>query len=205
MDSLLDRLGLATPTPHLFGERVILRPGRLRDWPAWAALRAESRDFLTPWEPTWPPDALTRHAFRRRLRRLQSEARLDWGHSFFVFRRADLALLGGITISGLRRGVAQSCSVGYWIGAPHARQGFMREALGCVLHYVFEDLHLHRVEAACLPENQPSRRLLLGIGFSEEGLARQYLRINGRWCDHVLFGLVSTTWAARQNQGEIVS
>ena len=199
MGSLLDRLGLAEPTPHLLGDRVSLRPARAGDWAAWAALRAESRDFLTPWEPTWPHDALTRRGFQRRLRRLRSEARLGWGHSFLIFRRSDAVLLGGVTLSSLHRGVAQSCSVGYWIGAPHIRQGPLRDTTDTILRYVFEHLRLHRLEAACQPENLPSRQLLLAAGFAVEGLAREYLRINGAWRDHVLFGMLAANWRARQS------
>ena len=105
-------------------------------------------------------------------------------------RRRDDALLGGITFSNVRRGVAQSASLGYWIGAPHAHQGYMTEALSAVLDFAFDHLALHRVEAACLPDNEASQGLLLKIGFQDEGYARQYLRINGRWQDHRLFALL---------------
>ena len=68
----------------------------------------------------------------------------------------------------------------------------MTEAVGCVLDYAFDTLKLHRVEAACLPSNEASRRLLQKCGFREEGLARQYLKINGRWCDHVTYGILQS-------------
>ncbi len=174
----------------LAGERVYLRPPVQRDWRAWSGLRAESRDFLVPWEPTWAYDALTRGAFRRRLKTYRAEMRQGVTYSFLIFRRVDDVLLGGITLSNLRRGVAQSATLGYWIGAPHARQGYMSEALAAVLEFAFTRLGLHRVEAACLPNNEASRRLLLKSGFREEGYARQYLRINGRWQDHQLFAVL---------------
>jgi len=168
----------------------MLRPPVQRDWRAWAALRAESREFLLPWEPTWAADALTRGAYRRRLRLYRSEMRHGTGYSFFVFRRADGDLLGGLTLSNIRRGVAQAASLGYWIGARHARQGYMSDALAAALGFSFGQLALHRVEAACLPLNAASRALLLKSGFREEGYARSYLRINGRWQDHCLFAVV---------------
>ena len=170
--------------------RVYLRVPVHRDWRAWATLRAESRDFLAPWEPTWAYDALTRGAFRRRLKLYKAEMRQGVTYSFLIRRRADDVLLGGITLSNVRRGVAQSATLGYWIGAPYARQGYMTEALGAVLEFAFARLGLHRVEAACLPNNEASRRLLLHVGFREEGYARQYLRINGRWQDHQLFAVL---------------
>lgn len=172
---------------HLEGSRVQLRPPRASDWQDWAALRKESREFLAPWEPTWPQNALSRESFRRRVRQNAQEWRDAQGFSFFIFRWADGVLLGGISLSNVRRGVAQTGTLGYWIGAPHARKGYMTEALATVVDFGFERLGLHRLEAACLEANTASRRLLLKVGFKQEGYARQYLRINGRWQDHLLF------------------
>lgn len=171
--------------------RVVLRPPQLGDWQAWAELRAASREFLTPWEPSWPHDALTRAAFRRRVRAYDREWQQGTGYSFLVFSRDEEAtLLGGVTLTNLRRGVAQSVSLGYWIGQAHARQGFMTEALEAVLAFCFDDLGLHRIEAACLPGNVASAGLLRKLGFRSEGHAREYLRINGRWQDHELFAML---------------
>ena len=175
---------------RLEGRHVYLRPAMNRDWGAWAELRAESRDFLAKWEPTWAHDALTRSAFRRRLRAYKAELRQGTSYSFLVFRSSDHDLLGGVTLSNLRRGVAQSASLGYWIGARHSRQGHMSDALASVLRFAFTELGLHRVEAACLPENAASRGLLMKCGFREEGYAREYLRIDGQWQDHVLFAIL---------------
>ena len=170
--------------------RVYLRFPVQRDWRNWAALRAESRDFLAPWEPTWAYDALTRGAFRRRLKMYKSEMRQGVTYSFLIFRRVDDVLLGGITLSNLRRGVAQSAMLGYWIGSPHGNQGYMTDSLASILEFAFSRIGLHRVEAACLPANEASRRLLLRSGFREEGYAREYLRISGRWQDHQLFAIL---------------
>lgn len=176
----------------LGGERVHLRAPVLADWAAWARLRGESREFLTPWEPTWPADALTRAAFRRRLRRYCREAREEVGYAFFVLRNGDNRLLGGITLSSVRLGAARSCSVGYWIGKPHARQGYMTEAVGAICGFVFDVLVLHRIEAACVQGNAASERLLMKCGFQREGYARGYFQINGAWRDHLLFALLES-------------
>lgn len=170
--------------------RVMLRPPMQRDWRTWAALRERSRQFLTPWEPTWPYDALTRRAFRRRIKQYRAETRQGTSYSFLVFRQDDGVLMGGVTLSNLRRGVAQTASLGYWIGEPFVRQGYMTDALAAVLDFSFGQLKLNRVEAACLPNNAASKALLLKSGFTEEGYAREYLRINGRWQDHLLFGIL---------------
>ncbi len=173
------------------GPRVYLRPPRKDDWREWADLRASSRAFLEPWEPAWSENALHQATYRRRLRRQARESREDKGYSFFIFRRDDDALLGGVTLSDLQRGIAMSCSLGYWIGAPHARRGLTTEALRALLPFAFETLELHRIEAACLPDNVASERLLRKLGFREEGYARDYLRINAVWHDHLLFALLS--------------
>ena len=175
---------------HLEAGRVYLRTPLPGDWKAWAELRAESREFLVPWEPTWPRDALTRQAYHRRLGYYAGEWRQGSGYPLFLLRQADDQLLGGISLLNVRRGVAQTASLGYWIGRPFARQGYMSEAISAVLDLAFGKLGLHRVEAACLPHNEPSRGLLLKSGFKEEGFAREYLRINGRWQDHVLFAVL---------------
>ena len=177
-------------------DRVYLRYPVQRDWRAWSVLRADSQAFLAPWEPTWAYDALSRGAFRRRLKMYRAEMRQGVTYSFLIFRAADDALLGGITLSHLRRGVAQSATLGYWIGATHARHGYTTEALWALLEYAFQRLGLHRVEAACLPGNEASRRLLLKVGFQEEGYAREYLRINGSWQDHQLFAIVRGEFSA---------
>jgi ribosomal-protein-alanine N-acetyltransferase len=173
--------------PTIAGGGVLLRPPQSGDHAEWSALRAASRDFLTPWEPIWPDDDLTRGAFRRRLRRYAEEQRNDLAYAFLVFRSQDNALVGGLTLANIRRGVAQAGSIGYWIGAPFARHGYMSAAVGALIPYCFGPLRLHRVEAACLPDNNASIGLLEKVGFKREGYARGYLCINGAWEDHLLY------------------
>jgi ribosomal-protein-alanine N-acetyltransferase len=180
------------PTPVLHGRRLVLRAPAPADWSQWAELRALSREFLTPWEPAWPVDELSRDAYRRRLRRYARDAREGSGYAFFLFTEAGGQLLGGVTLSNLRRGVTQSGQLGYWMGRPHAGRGYMTEAAALLLPFAFEELRLHRLEAACLPSNERSRRLLRRVGFTEEGFARQYLRIDGAWRDHLLFAMLAT-------------
>jgi [ribosomal protein S5]-alanine N-acetyltransferase len=176
--------------PVLKGDQVYLRYPEMSDYSRWSELRGESREFLVPWEPTWAADELTRTGFRRRLRRYQREIRSDQAYPFFLFREFDNALMGGCTLSHVRRGVTQSAALGYWIGERYTRHGYMFAAIRAMLPFVFEVLGLHRLEAACIPENEPSRALLLKLGFREEGRARRYLQINGEWRDHILCALL---------------
>ena len=180
-------VSLAEPAGAIEGKGVMLRPPLMSDFEEWAALRERSRGFLTPWEPTWPMDDLTRGAFRRRLKRYAEDQRTDQAYAYFIFRSADKALVGGLTLANVRRGVAQAGSIGYWMGEPYARRGFMTEAVRALAPYAFSALRLHRLEAACIPTNAPSMRLLESCGFVREGYARQYLCINGLWQDHLLY------------------
>jgi len=173
--------------PAIAGDGVLLRVPQVADFAEWAALRAASRDFLTPWEPTWPADDLTRASFRRRIKRYAEDQRSDLAYAFFVMRKRDNVLVGGLTLANVRRGCAQAVSLGYWMGAAHARQGYMTAAVKAVVPFAFGTLRLHRVEAACIPANVASVRLLEKTGFQREGFARQYLCIDGLWQDHLLY------------------
>lgn len=172
------------------GERVHLRLPATTDFTQWARLRSESRDFLTPWEPLWAPGDLERNSFRNRVRRYQEEVQSGTGYPFFIFRNRDGRLVGGITLSNVRRGVTQAGTIGYWMGAPHAGQGLMSEAVRLMIGFAFDTLRLHRLEAACIPTNSRSIHLLEKAGFQREGLFRSYLKINGTWQDHLVFSLL---------------
>jgi ribosomal-protein-alanine N-acetyltransferase len=180
-------VGLNEPVPLITGDGVMLRAPQAGDFAEWADLREASRAFLIPWEPTWPADDLTRGAFRRRLRRYAEDQRADLAYPFFLFRQQDNVLLGGLTLGNIRRGVAQSGSLGYWMGVHYAGRGHMTAAVRALAGFAFSALRLHRIEAACIPSNAASVRLLERTGFSREGYARQYLCINGIWQDHLLF------------------
>ena len=180
-------INFTEPLPNIVGETITLRMPQMTDYGDWAALREASRDFLTPWEPTWPSDDLTRSAFRRRIRRYSEDLRADQGYAFLIIRNSDNALVGGLTLANIRRGVAQAGSLGYWMGLPYVRNGYMSAAVRAVIPFAFGTLRLHRLEAACIPTNTGSMRLLEKNGFVREGYAREYLCINGIWQDHLLY------------------
>jgi [ribosomal protein S5]-alanine N-acetyltransferase len=188
--AFLRSISTITASPTIRAARVMLRAPVLSDYAQWARLREESRSFLAPWEPIWPVDDLTKLAFRRRIRRYQREIRNGTGYPFFIFSPDEDTLLGGLTLAQIQRGVTQSAVLGYWMGARHAGKGLMGAAVRAVVGFAFETLHLNRIEAACLPHNAASTGLLEKVGFSREGYARKYLCIDGRWQDHLLFGLV---------------
>ena len=168
-------------------DRITLRLPAHTDWRAWSALREESADFLRPWEPVWAEDHLLRRAFTNRVYWAARAEAQGTALPLLMFRRDDNALLGAITLDNIRRGPAQAGTLGYWVGAAHARRGYMREAIEAVVHHAFAQLDLSRVEAACLPGNAASRGVLEKTGFKYEGVAQSYLQINGRWRNHVLY------------------
>jgi [ribosomal protein S5]-alanine N-acetyltransferase len=180
-------INFTEPLPSITGDGVILRTPQMTDYGEWSDLRQTSREFLTPWEPIWPADDLTRSAFRRRIRRYAEDLRTDQGYAFLIVRSTDGLLVGGLTLANIRRGVAQAASVGYWMGLPFVRRGHMTAAVRAVIPFAFGTLRLHRLEAACIPTNVASTRLLENSGFAREGYAREYLCINGVWQDHLLY------------------
>jgi ribosomal-protein-alanine N-acetyltransferase len=191
------------PTPVLEGPHVVLRPPRSRDYDAWRSLRRASRDFLKPYEPRWTEADLNRQAYGARLWRGRQEARRGTDYSFLLFEKTAHGekLVGGLTISNVRRRAAQFATLGYWMGEEFAGRGLMTEAVGVLLPYFFDTLALHRLQAAFLPHNQASRRVLEKNGFREEGYAEHYLQIDGKWADHVLFALTRERWEARPRPG----
>ena len=182
-------------------DRLTLRPPTHSDFRTWSALRRESKDFLVPWEPEWADDHLTRKAFTNRVYWASRSIASGSAMPLFVIRRSDEVLVGAITLDNIRRGPAQAGTLGYWTGAPYARQGYMREAIKAVVHYAFTRLDLSRIEAACLPENKASRGLLEASGFKYEGVAQSYLQIAGRWRTHVLYAALRSDRRGKTDAG----
>ncbi|MDP9128175.1 MAG: GNAT family N-acetyltransferase [Pseudomonadota bacterium] len=174
------------------GERLLLRAGDPGDWSSWRKLRELSREFLVPWEPRWAANALTYGHFCNLLRKNWRDWRQGKGYAFMVFLHDGVSregpLVGGITLGDIQRGIAQKGTIGYWMGQPYTGRGYMTEAAQLVCDFAFDTLRLNRIEASCLPRNLPSKSLLKRLHFEEEGYAKSYLQINGRWEDHLLWG-----------------
>lgn len=183
--------------PVLHGPGVILRVPRAADYREWADLREASRDYLQPWEPAWGEDDLGRAAFKRRLSIYDREIEMGTAYPFFIMDQETGALVGAITLSNIRRGVAETGTLGYWIGRPYAGEGRGTTAVRTMLDFAFDNLMLHRVEAACVPYNHASKRVLQKAGFHHEGTARAYLKINGVWADHLLFAVLESDLGGR--------
>ncbi|MCP4182556.1 MAG: GNAT family N-acetyltransferase [Hyphomicrobiales bacterium] len=181
---------LPTKPIQLPGGKLQLRAPVSGDYSGWKQVRESSREFLKPWEPSWPQDDMTRQGFRRRLKRYMREREQKTGETYFLVRKKDELPIGGISISNIRYGVARTCNIGYWMSEKFAARGYMGLCVEVLCDHIFDHLNLHRVEAACLPHNQRSSRLLERAGFVQEGLLRDYLEIDGKRRDHLLYSLL---------------
>jgi len=176
------------------GERVFLARPQARDEQEFFDLIRASAEFHQPWEPL-PPPGLQQDS-PERFRMLLKQDRGDDHEKLFIRRRDTEALAGMINLNNIVRGVFMSASLGYWVGAPHARQGVMTEALPLMLRHAFLTLGLHRVEANLMPHNEASRALVKRAGFRREGLSTRMLKIAGEWNDHERWALLVDEWTA---------
>ena len=181
--------------------RLSLRLPEHRDFREWAKLRHQSRAFLSPWEPIWAADHLSRASFTNRVYWSQRAVKNGNAVPLFVFHKEAGQLVGAITLDNIRRGPSQVGTIGYWVGEQYARQGFMSEAIIAMVAHAFGALDLSRVESACLPDNLASRGVLEKAGFKYEGVAQSYIQINGRWRNHVLYAALRGDRRGRSTAG----
>ena len=181
--------------------RLSLRLPEHRDFREWAKLRHQSRAFLSPWEPIWAADHLSRASFTNRVYWSQRAVKNGNAVPLFVFHKEAGQLVGAITLDNIRRGPSQVGTIGYWVGQQYARQGFMSEAIIAMVAHAFGALDLSRVESACLPDNVASRGVLEKAGFKYEGVAQSYIQINGRWRNHVLYAALRGDRRGRSSAG----
>jgi ribosomal-protein-alanine N-acetyltransferase len=183
----------------LFGRRVLLRPLEPGDFAKWQEVRRRNRDWLTKWEPQrlpGQPDVVEdARAFSTRCSARQRERQLGTGFGFGVFVEGVFA--GEVNLNSIQRGPFQNAYIGYWIDEAQAGNGYVPEAFVVVLRFCFEELRLHRVQAAIVPRNSASLRVAEKLGLRDEGTAQNYLEINGAWEDHVRFGITAEDWAER--------
>ena len=175
---------------EITGQKVILRPPQYSDWKAWADERKKNKLYLQPWEPLWSINELERSSFVKRVRMFERLSHNDQAYSFLIFTSDNEDFIGEVNISNVQRGIIQSCTIGYWIAKDCEGKGMMSESLELVKEFIFNELKLHRIEAACLPHNMPSLKVLLKNGFIKEGTARKLLKINDKWQDHTVLSFI---------------
>lgn len=185
---------------ELNGRRVILRPLVVSDFDAWREVRIRARDWLVKWEPRplpGQPDATEdRRVFAARCGARERERQLGTGYGFGIF--AGGRFVGEINLSSVQRGPFQNAYVGYWVDEAAAGHGYTPEAVVVLCRFAFEELALHRLQAAIIPRNRPSHRVAEKVGLRNEGTALRYLEINGVWEDHVRYAITAEDWAERR-------
>ena len=188
--SFLNAYSLKKNLFEITGQKVILRPPQYSDWKAWADERKKNKLYLQPWEPLWSINELERSSFVKRVRMFERLSHNDQAYSFLIFNSDNEDFIGEVNISNVQRGIIQSCTIGYWIAKDCEGKGMMSESLELVKEFIFNELKLHRIEAACLPHNMPSLKVLLKNGFIKEGTARKLLKINDKWQDHTVLSFI---------------
>lgn len=192
---------MALPKLELKGFKVVLRPPQPDHCEEWLGVRKRNQRFLQKYEPAWSKDANSSSYFYRRLARQYRDWYADRAYPFLIFKVEDDSLIGGINILHVARGAAQYAMLGYWLDAAHQGQGYMLAAMRLTIYFAYNDLKLHRLNAAVLTTNQRSIKLLKRMGFAEEGFAREYIEICGEWQDHKLFGLILKEFMAKEGDG----
>lgn len=188
--SFLNAYSLKKNLFEITGQKVILRPPQYSDWKVWADERKKNKLYLQPWEPLWSINELERSSFVKRVRMFERLSHNDQAYSFLIFTSDNEDFIGEVNISNVQRGIIQSCTIGYWIAKDCEGKGMMSESLELVKEFIFNELKLHRIEAACLPHNMPSLKVLLKNGFIKEGTARKLLKINDKWQDHTVLSFI---------------
>lgn len=166
---------------------LILRHPRWADFDGWATLRRESAHSLQPWEPAWTKSHLTRSTYRVRLNRFKKMIADDRAYPFHIFKAESDQFVGACNLTHVERSAAQSAKLGYWIGDAYTNRGYAFGAISALIRFGFDQLRLHRIEAAVQADNAPSIRVLEKLGFQKEGTARGYLKIDGVWTDHIIY------------------
>jgi ribosomal-protein-alanine N-acetyltransferase len=173
------------------GIDIELRLPEQRDAEAWLDLVVRNRDHFRPYEPRRPPSYFTIGGQREQIAAAKRQAHLGERFEFGIFEIGSRALVGRISLGGVARGALQQAYLGYGIDIEHGGRGYATQAVHDAVRYAFDELDLHRVQAAVVPENIASARVLQKCGFREEGLARRYLFLDGQWKDHRMFARTS--------------
>jgi ribosomal-protein-alanine N-acetyltransferase len=184
----------------LVGARVLLRPLRAEDWSEWREVRVRCREWLEQWEPRPEPGSADpvadREAFRARCGAWERQRHFDAAYGFGLFL-TEGQFAGEVSLGSVQRGPFQMGYIGYWIDHALAGRGYVPEGVVLLMRYAFESLSLHRLEAAIVPRNLASRRVVEKLGLREEGIALRFLQIQGVYEDHVRYAITLEEWHER--------
>ncbi len=176
-------------------ERMIIRLAEAAEVPEIVGYYRENHDHLQPYSPTFGAEQVDEAAWREQVIERHLEfARHESFRAFLFLREAPRRIVGNVNLTQVVRGAFQSCVLGYNLDEREQGHGYMTEAVRATVRFAFSEWHLHRVAANYMPRNTRSAAVLERCGFRIEGTAPAYLRINGRWEDHVLTAIVNPGW-----------
>ena len=182
---------------HVVGSRVALRPPRATDVAEARRVLRRNADHHRPWSPAPPPgeDPSSLTEISKAILRQRREWKRGESFIFYVTEvDDDSAILGRVAFTGVTRGAFQNAYMGYFIDVSHQAKGLMTEAVTLATTFAFDAVRLHRVQAAVMPSNGASLRVLEKAGYRREGVAERYLQIAGRWETHILFATTTEEW-----------
>jgi ribosomal-protein-alanine N-acetyltransferase len=177
-------------TTRLVTLRLVLRPPRTGDVTEIRRLMRANHEHLRPWNPAPPPgeDPSSITEVSKTVLRHRRDWKHGRGYVFMVAEREHPSMfIGKIALSGIMRGAMYGAHLGYWMAADTQGRGYVTEGIAAVLDFAFGPAALHRVQAAIMPRNARSLRVIEKLAFRREGYAERYLQIAGKWEDHVLF------------------
>ncbi len=181
--------------PIIKSDRLLLRIPVDEDIPQILEYYQENKEFLTPFYPLWSDSFFTVEYWQYQVENNFLEFISDYSLKLFIYTKCNRRkVIGTINFSNFFRGAAHFCYVGYSLSQSEQGKGYMTEALGAAVNFVFEELNIHRIMANYMPHNRRSANVLKRLGFTVEGYARDYLMINGKWEDHILTSLTNTNW-----------
>jgi ribosomal-protein-alanine N-acetyltransferase len=185
---------LGLQEPKIDTENCILRIPGVEDALEMLEFNIINRQYLKPWEPNKDPKYFTEEHWINSINEIRNNFLQDKSCCFNLYLRHNNKLIGTVNYSNFIRGAFHSCFLGFKIAEYEQGKGLMSEAIRASIKYVFGTLNLHRISANYMPHNHASAKVLEKIGFIKEGIAENYLRINGKWETHILTSLVNPEW-----------
>jgi ribosomal-protein-alanine N-acetyltransferase len=180
--------------PKITTKRLILKLPELDSAQQMCDFVVQNKEHLSTWEPIQKDDYYTQNYWQKKIAEIRHNFSLDKSCCLNIYAKENNQLIGVANYDNFIRGAFHSCFLGFKISKQAQGQGLMTEALQASIDYVFATLNLHRIAANYMPRNEASARVLAKCGFEQEGVARDYLCIGGKWEEHVLCSLTNRGW-----------